>query len=147
MTVFRGSRHPNNNFQGRKMFGISFKNISIAGVLTLTIAGCATSPDKITASYVSPTQYNSLNCIQIEEELVRVNTQVRTVAGIQEKEARGDAIAVGVGAGLLLWPAFFFVGDDDKERELAQLKGEYQALQQSASRKECGISDELSESN
>jgi hypothetical protein len=116
-------------------------------VMTLTaavLAGCATKSQNITAQYVSPMQYNSLNCSQVEAEMIRVSNQVRTVAGVQDKEASNDAVAMGVGM-VLFWPALFFLAGDDKEQELAQLKGEHQALQQSAIQKECGFAEELEE--
>jgi len=76
--------------------------------------------------------------------MIRVSNQVRTVAGVQDKEASNDAVAMGVGM-VLFWPALFFLAGDDKEQELAQLKGEHQALQQSAIQKECGFAEELEE--
>jgi hypothetical protein len=124
-------------------------SLKTAIALTATvsfIAGCATKSENITAKYVSPMQYNSLNCQQVESEMIRVSNQVRTVAGVQDEEAQGDAIAMGVGM-VLFWPALFFLAGDDKEQELAQLKGEHQALQQSAIQKECGFADQFEDAD
>ena len=117
---------------------LSGKKVLSIFLATGFIAGCATSSDNITAKYVSPTQYNSFNCKQIEAEMIRVRNQVRTVANIQDDQATGDAVAMGVGL-VIFWPALFFLIGDDKEEELGQLKGEYQALEQASIQKECGL--------
>jgi hypothetical protein len=108
------------------------------------LAGCATSPDRISAAYVSPLSYQQYTCDQIGEELLRVNQKVMEVTGQQQKEANKDAIAMGVGL-VLFWPALFFLIGTDKKEELSRLKGEYDALEQSAIKKECGIAPQLEE--
>lgn len=40
------------------------------------VSACATPPDKISASYVSPMQYTDYSCDQIKQELLRVNRRV-----------------------------------------------------------------------
>ena len=114
----------------------------LVGVASVVLAGCATKAENITADYVSPMQYDSYTCQQVEQELVRVSNQVRTVSGVQDKQAGNDTVATTVGM-VVFWPALFFIGGEDKEQELAQLKGEYEALQQSAILKECGFADEI----
>ncbi len=56
-----------------------FSNQSIrrvSGMLLITfIAGCATLPNQISASYVSPLQYAAFTCEQIKPELLRVNSE------------------------------------------------------------------------
>ena len=43
-----------------------------------------------------------------------------------------------MGVGLFLfWPALFFLAGEDKEDELAQLKGEMEALEEAAIDKKC----------
>jgi hypothetical protein len=123
------------------MMNTDVRKIAAITVAVSFIAGCATSSDKITAQYVSPMQYNSLSCQQVESEMIRVSNQVRTVAGVQDDKASEDAAAVA--GSLIFWPALFFLVGGDKEQELAQLKGEHQALQQSAIQKECGFSDQF----
>jgi uncharacterized lipoprotein YajG len=110
-----------------------------SAVLTLLLlAGCATPPDKISASYVSPMEYADYSCTQIRGELRRVQRQVTQVTGAQQKQANNDAVAMGVGL-VLFWPALFFLAGEDQKEELARLKGEYEALQQAAIQKECAI--------
>ena len=110
---------------------------AVSTFLILTfLTACATPPDKISASYVSPLQYQGYTCNQIDQELIRVTNKVSEVTGQQKKEADKDAVAMGVGL-ILFWPALFFLIGEDKKVELARLKGEYQALQDIAIQKEC----------
>ena len=108
------------------------------------VTACATPPDKISASYVSPLQYSDYSCDQIKQELLRVNRRVVEVTGSQQKHADNDAVAMGVGL-VLFWPALFFLAGGDKKDELARLKGEYDALEQAAIQKDCMIASELRE--
>ena len=105
-------------------------------------AGCATPPDKVTASYVSPMQYSDYSCGQIKGELRRVRRQLVQVTGAQQKEADKDAVAMGVGL-VVFWPALFFLAGDDQKAELARLRGEYEALQSAAIRNDCDFAGEL----
>jgi hypothetical protein len=110
---------------------------AVSTLLILTfLTACATHPDKISPSYVSPLQYQSYTCNQIEQELIRATNAVSEVTGQQQKEAEKDAVAMGIGL-ILFWPALFFLIGEDKKVELARLKGEYQALQDIAIQKEC----------
>jgi len=111
----------------------------VACCAALSLAACATAPDKISASYVSPLQYQAYDCGQIRTELVRIGQRVDEVTGQQRKQANNDAIAMGVGL-VLFWPALFFLaGGNDKKEELGRLKGEYDALQQAAVTKRCNF--------
>ncbi|MEW6714364.1 MAG: metal ABC transporter ATP-binding protein [Nitrospirota bacterium] len=109
--------------------------VSVVLILSF-VAGCATSPEKISATYVSPLQYQSYNCNQLKEESLRVSSRVMEVTGQQKKEATKDAVAMGVGL-VLFWPALFFLIGDDKKEELGRLKGEYEALDKASIAKEC----------
>ena len=109
-----------------------------------SLSACATAPDRISGSYVSPIQYSSYDCDQIREELVRISARVSEVSGAQKKQADSDAIAMGVGL-VVFWPALFFLaGGNDRKEELARLKGEYEALESSAIQKKCSFAGELS---
>lgn len=110
----------------------------------LIVSGCASPPDKISATYVSPLQYSDYSCNQIKHELLRVNRRIVEVSGAQQKEADKDAVAMGVGM-VVFWPALFFLAGDDKKDELGRLKGEYEALEQAAIQKDCMVAEELRE--
>ncbi|CAN1546852.1 hypothetical protein MCEMIH16_01997 [Caulobacteraceae bacterium] len=116
----------------------------IAVVLSAAmLTACATAPDKIQASYVSPIQYSAYDCDQIRAELLRVSGRVREVAGAQKRQSNNDAWAMGVGL-VLFWPALFFLaGGSDRKEELARLKGDYDALEQAAIQKKCPVAQEI----
>ena len=133
------------------MFSAQYKKIVSSVLITtfvaghlLGIVGCASKPESISASYVSPLQYSSYNCNQVKMELMRVNRKVISVSGAQADEANNDAVAMGVGL-VLFWPALFFLMGDDQKDELARLKGEYEALETVAIQKECDMSKEMIE--
>ena len=110
------------------------------------LSACASSPDKIFATYVSPIQYSNLDCDQIRQEMSRVAGKVREVAGVQQQKANTDKVAMGVGL-VLFWPALFFMVGGDKKEELGRLKGEYDALDQAAIQKKCGVAPEIASKN
>ncbi len=122
------------------------KHVVVASTMMLTafLGGCSSSPDKISAQYVSPLMYQPYDCDQIGMELRRVNSRLIEVTGAQESEANKDAVATGVGL-VLFWPALFFLAGDDRAAELGRLKGEYEALELAAIQKRCDIIQELKE--
>jgi hypothetical protein len=105
----------------------------------LSLLGCASSSDKITASYVSPMQYDAYNCRQLAEEAQRVSSRAAQAAGAQDSQATNDKIATTVGV-IIFWPTLFFIGGDKQNAaELARLKGEMDAIEQASIRKKCGL--------
>jgi hypothetical protein len=119
------------------------KSVIYVAMAASVLAGCASSPDKIQASYVSPLQYGGYDCAQVQMELGRVAGRVREVAGAQKRQANNDSVAMGVGL-VIFWPALFFLaGGNDRKEELAGLKGTYDALTESAIQKKCSFAGEL----
>jgi hypothetical protein len=115
------------------------KSLAVALSATVALSACATAPNDIQATYVSPLQYQSYNCGQIRTELVRISSRVSEVTGQQQRQANNDALAMGVGL-VIFWPALFFLaGGNDKKEELGRLKGEYEALQVAGNEKQCGF--------
>jgi hypothetical protein len=108
----------------------------------LAMTACADHSDKIKPSYVSPLQYSDYSCSQIKGELGRVGRKMNEVAGIQDKTASNDSVAMGVGL-VLLWPALFFIDSSDQRVELGRLKGEFDALEQVAIQKNCTVAKEI----
>ncbi len=108
--------------------------IAIAG---LFISGCAKAPDKIQATYVSPSTYSNFSCRSLAAERNSIVNQVNDLSGKQKKEATEDAVATGVGL-VLFWPALFFLADSgDLEPQIASLKGHYDALSFAWNEKGC----------
>jgi hypothetical protein len=107
--------------------------------LGLTVAGCATRAENISAAYVSPIQYQSFTCAQLQEEAARVSARAVVASGAQDQKANNDAVATGVGV-ILFWPALFFIkGDAASAQEIAQLKGDMDAIEQANIQKKCGL--------
>jgi hypothetical protein len=93
--------------------------------LSFLVAGCASSSSEISATYVSPLQYQHLTCQQLAAEAERVSRRAAEVSGVQDSKRTSDAWATA-GAIVLFWPAAFFIkGDGNTAAELGRLKGEF----------------------
>ena len=108
----------------------------MAIILLMSFTGCASKASNISATYISPLQYQSYNCIQVGQEIGRVSRKVMEISGKQDSASTKDAVAMTVGL-IVFWPALFFMIGGDKKDELARLKGEYDALESIAIAKEC----------
>lgn len=106
----------------------------------IVVSSCASNPDGFRAADVSPLQYKSYDCEQIGSESSRISRKVTELYDSLKKKADNDAWQMGVGM-LLLWPTLFFLegGDGPEATEYKQLKGEYDALQQTSIAKKCGL--------
>ncbi len=115
------------------------KSVSCILAASFAVVGCAKGPDSISATYVSPIAYQHYSCDQISAEATRLSHKAQELAGVQQKKAQGDAVAMGVGL-VLFWPALFMIkGNDEKAGELARVRGEMEAIQQAAIQQNCGI--------
>lgn len=113
------------------------KGVCLAVASTIGLAGCATSSKDIAASYVSPMQYASYDCDQLNAEAQRIQGRVVQLGGRLDEAANNDKALTAVGI-VLFWPALFFLGGTkQQEAEYARLKGEYDAVQQAAVQKRC----------
>jgi uncharacterized lipoprotein YajG len=111
----------------------------IALLAPLLLAACATSPKDIQAAYVSPVPYQSMTCAQLGAEAQRVSAAAAQATGVQQQRASSDAVAMGVSL-VLFWPAIFLVGGDKgNAAQVAQLKGQMDAIEQVNAQKNCGI--------
>lgn len=109
-------------------------------ILTLTaLAGCASGADDIAPSYVSPVMYENFTCQQLAFEAQSISSRAAQAAGVQNKQRTTDAVVTTVGL-VVFWPSLFFIkGDGAKAAELANLKGQMEAVEQASIRKNCGI--------
>ena len=109
----------------------------LAAALALT--GCASRSGDIAEAYVSPLQYQGLSCAQIKEEAARVSARAAVASGAQDQKATNDTIAT-TAAVILFWPAAFLIkGNGANAQEVAQLKGDMDAIEQANIQKKCGI--------
>lgn len=108
-------------------------------IAAILVSGCASSSSEISAAYVSPLMYQNHNCQQLAMEAQGVSTRAAQVAGVQDSKRTNDAIATTV-AIVVFWPAAFAVkGDGATAAELAQLKGQMNAIEQASIVKKCNI--------
>jgi hypothetical protein len=111
----------------------------VSVITAFSLAGCASKSADIAPAYVSPLTYQSFTCQQLAAEAQRVSAAATTAAGQQDSQATKDAVATTVGV-LILWPTFFLVqGDKQNAAQLAQLKGEMDAIEKTSIQKNCGI--------
>jgi hypothetical protein len=104
-----------------------------------TLAACAKSTREIPAQYISPMQYGSYSCKQLELEMQTVASRVSEVGGQVDRTAENDSAKMGIGL-ILFWPTLFFLdGDTPQAAEYARLKGEFDALEKAAIQKGCNI--------
>src|SRR5215472_11039083 len=114
------------------------RNLGIVA-LAAALAGCASSAADITPAYVSPMMYQSYNCQQLALEAQSVSARAAALSGAQDSQRTKDAVAT-TAAVIIFWPAAFLVGGDKQTAaELARLKGEMDAIEQTSIRKKCGI--------
>jgi hypothetical protein len=116
--------------------------LSFCMLSQLSLGGCAPAADKVQPKYVSPLQYQGYSCNQIRQEMMIVSRHVSDVSGTQDHQANNDSAAMGVGL-ILFWPALFFLANKDDREELGRLKGEYEALEEAAVKKNCSVGREI----
>lgn len=104
---------------------------------TALLGGCATASKDIATAYVSPIQFHSYDCSQLAAEASRVSQRASQLGGRLDQAAQNDKAIAGVGA-ILFWPALFALGGTkEQEAEYARLKGEHDAISQTAVAKKC----------
>jgi hypothetical protein len=113
---------------------------SLAILLTsICVAGCASKSSEITANFVSPVGYQNYTCQQLGQEAQAVSQQAAIASGQQDKNHNDDVAKTTVGV-VLFWPVLLFnKGDGATANNLANLKGQMQAIQQASIQKSCGF--------
>ena len=110
-----------------------------ACVLAPMLCACASSSNELGATYVSPVAYQSYNCQQLALEAQSVSARAATLAGAQDSQRSKDQVATAA-AIVIFWPAAFLVGGDKQTAaELAQMKGQMNAVEQASIAKKCNI--------
>ncbi len=106
--------------------------------VSIAVVGCATQPEEISSTYVSPFRYKDYDCEQIFEEMDYTSHRTAALYQSLDKKADDDAAQMGIGL-ILFWPALFFLegGDGPQAVEYSNLKGEFEALRQTGVKKKC----------
>jgi hypothetical protein len=103
------------------------------------LSACATASKDLAATYVAPMTYEGYTCEQLTAESQRLQGRYVELGGRLDKAASNDAAIMGVGL-ILFWPALFALGGTKgQEAEYSRLKGEYEAVQQTVVKKQCGM--------
>jgi hypothetical protein len=87
--------------------------------------------------YISPLQYSTYDCSQLQAELQRLQVRASQLGGTIDERASKSNIAAATA--VIFPPAVFFMGGANKEQqaELARFKGEQDAIQQAAIQRKC----------
>lgn len=123
----RNAKH--NDSRGRTM-----KRIFLSAMGVLALAGCATAPENITSSYVSPMLYRNWTCEQMAEEGHRLIAAYQTVAVKQNQAVMGDAFGV-----IMIGLPISSMTGNNVAPEVAKVKGEHEALMLAAREKGCNV--------
>ena len=107
--------------------------------ITLLLSACSTSSDHILAQYVPPEKYQALTCWEIGTEGKRVVSRVAEISGDEYPATSGAAWLVAPSI-VVHWPTPWFATSEEAATELSKLKGEFEALEQAAALKRCGLS-------
>ena len=111
----------------------------ILAYLLFVVIGCATNPNEMTASYVSPLLYQSYDCPQLVMESDRISRRVESMHAKLDEKSGSDTTKMTVGL-ILFWPTLFFLdGDEDGAVEYKRLMGESEAIHQAAVVQKCDL--------
>ena len=104
------------------------------------LAACAPKPENVKSNYVPQGTYESLNCNQIAVESVNLSNRLHDASGVERRHRQQDQAITAAGL-VVFWPALFFTHGHNTQSasELAQLKGEVEALEAVSAQKRCGI--------
>lgn len=107
--------------------------------IACAISACAESPNSVRSDYVSPAMYANMSCQQLAVEAHNVSNAAHDAAGIQRRHQTRDAVATTAGL-VVFWPALLFIhGNDATTSEIAQLKGQMQAIEAASTARKCGM--------
>jgi hypothetical protein len=112
----------------------------VALATCLAMTACATRPDNISATYVSPVTYQSMSCAQLAEERARVSGELARLVDLQYQNANADAMMVAVGVVFVPIVALGLFATKDRKVEIGQLKGQDGALAEAMRAKQCAMS-------
>lgn len=95
----------------------------LATTALAVLAGCATRPESIPASYISHEKYTGNNCTELSANMADARAQLTKFSDMQNTKANIDAATVF----LVLIPASKLSGDS--AADVAKYKGEVEAIE------------------
>ncbi|HEX5382768.1 MAG TPA: hypothetical protein VFW61_11145 [Acinetobacter sp.] len=117
--------------------------LSILTASSVLLTACATT---VKPTYVSPTQYQSLNCQQLQAEYDRIQQYLNQ--GVSVAKRTGVGVGVGLGGGWSHGGGWGFgpsvslnmgQSSNTKKTEISRLMGQQDAIVQAAQFKNCPI--------
>lgn len=117
--------------------------LSILAASSVLLTACATT---VKPTYVSPTQYQSLNCQQLQAEYDRIQQYLDQ--GVSVPKSTGMGVDVGLGGGWSRGGGWGFgpsvslnmgQSSNTKKTEISRLMGQQDAIVQAAQFKNCPI--------
>lgn len=117
--------------------------LSILAASSVLLTACATT---VKPTYVSPTQYQSLNCQQLQAEYDRIQQYLNQ--GVSVPKSTGMGVDVGLGGGWSRGGGWGFgpsvslnmgQSSNTKKTEISRLMGQQDAVVQAAQFKNCPI--------
>ena len=111
------------------MIAFSFKFLALG--LALSVVGCATRPESISASFVSHEKYMGQTCPQLTDSMADARTKLTGYSKQQDNKANLDAATVF----LVLIPASKLAGDH--AGDVAKYKGEVEAIETAQIKSNC----------
>ena len=100
-----------------------------------SLSACAPKSNMITAKEVPAKQYEQLECTQLEVELEETTFELQEASTKQNNKADSDILFAVLG--LALFPLWFILLAEDEPYQVAELKGQKQALDDSIVTKNC----------
>ncbi|MEC9178957.1 MAG: hypothetical protein VYC76_05815 [Pseudomonadota bacterium] len=115
------------------------QNILFAFIILPLLFGCASFPSDIDPYPHSAVQYETASSAEIKTYHNRLVKRIEKISGDMKNTAQNDIWQIG--ASIIFWPFLLFLGDEDdfKKRELADLTGRINALEEAANLKECDL--------
>lgn len=101
-------------------------------IATLGLSACAVAPESIAPAYVSEVQYQGFTCKQLGEESGRLDAAYSTAAAQQDKARTDDTVGV-----ILIGLPVSSMSGANVAPQIANIKGQQQAVQQAMIQKNC----------
>ena len=110
----------------------------ILAVILISLVSCGSSLAEPRSTYVPPLAYSKLDCPQLLQEARAVFSRSGKAAGLQQN----DPVTNGSQnkSTIVRWPkALSVVGDSRIAEELASMRGQLIAIEESSIRRQCSI--------
>ena len=109
----------------------TFKKIAVATAIITAVAGCATRPESISASFISFEKYMGKDCTTLLLDMSNARSELAKFSTMQDSKANTDAATVF----FVLVPVSKLSGDH--AADVAKFKGEVEAIETALIKSNC----------